>query len=56
MNEVLIYFLAFQRFAPVQVLAMVAPVTGGISFIDYFISGDRLEHVSNLAIHPIVFC
>lgn len=44
MNETLIHFLAFQRFAPVQVLVMGAPVSGGISSIDYFISGDRLEH------------
>ena len=44
MNEAMIYFLAFQRFAPVQILVMGAPVSSGISSIDYFISGDRLEH------------
>lgn len=56
MNEALIYFLAFQRFAPVQVLVMGAPVSSGIPSIDYFISGDRLEHVSHLTIRHIFFC
>ena len=46
LNEGLLFFLAQTRFAPLQVLAMGAPVSSGFSTIDYFISGDRLEHVS----------
>jgi predicted O-linked N-acetylglucosamine transferase (SPINDLY family) len=46
LNEGFLFFLAQTRFAPLQVLVMGAPVTSGFSTIDYFISGDRLEHVS----------
>lgn len=48
MNEGMLYFLAQNRFAPIQVLLMGAPVTSGFTTIDYFISGDRVEHVSNM--------
>ncbi len=47
MNDGLLFFLAQTRFAPLQVLVMGAPVTSGFSTIDYFLSGDRLENVSN---------
>ena len=43
-NEAVVHFLGYQRFAPIQVLVMGAPVTSGNPSIDYFISGDRLEH------------
>eukprot|EP00592_Proboscia_alata_P016953 CAMPEP_0194395942 /NCGR_PEP_ID=MMETSP0174-20130528/124703_1 /TAXON_ID=216777 /ORGANISM="Proboscia alata, Strain PI-D3" /LENGTH=810 /DNA_ID=CAMNT_0039191933 /DNA_START=266 /DNA_END=2697 /DNA_ORIENTATION=+ len=43
-NEAILHFLGFQRFAPVQILVMGAPVSSGNPSIDYFISGDRLEH------------
>lgn len=44
-NAGVMYFLAHERFAPVQVMLMGAPVTSGIrNSIDYFISADRLEH------------
>lgn len=47
MNDGTLFTLAQTRFAPIQVLVMGAPVTSGFSnTIDYFISGDRLEHVS----------
>ena len=46
LNEAILYFLSFQRFAPVQILVMGAPISSGIPSIDYFISGDRLEYVS----------
>lgn len=45
MNEGMLFSLAQTRFAPIQILVMGAPVTSGFSTIDYFISGDRLEHV-----------
>ena len=45
-NNPLMHFLAYERFAPIQVLLMGAPVTSGLGSIDYFLSGDRLEHVS----------
>ena len=47
LNDGMMHFLAYNRFAPVQILVMGAPVTSSIPTIDYFISGDRLEHVSN---------
>lgn len=43
-NNGIMHFLAYERFAPVQILLMGAPITGGIPSIDYFLSGDRLEH------------
>ncbi len=43
-NHGIMHFLAYERFAPVQILLMGAPITGGIPSIDYFLSGDRLEH------------
>lgn len=47
MNDGTLFTLAQNRFAPIQILVMGAPVTSGFSrTIDYFISGDRLEHVS----------
>ena len=47
MNDGTLFTLAQTRFAPIQILVMGAPVTSGFSkTIDYFISGDRLEHVS----------
>jgi hypothetical protein len=49
LNCPIMHYLAFQRFAPIQVLLMGAPLTGGIPTIDYFLSGDRLEHVSSTA-------
>ena len=36
--------LGFQRHAPVQILVMGSPVTSGNPSIDYFVSGDRIEH------------
>ena len=47
MNEAILYFLAHERFAPIQILLMGAPVTSGMTTLDYFLSGDRLEHVSS---------
>jgi predicted O-linked N-acetylglucosamine transferase (SPINDLY family) len=47
LNDGTMHFLAYNRFAPVQILVMGAPVTSSIPTIDYFISGDRLEHVSH---------
>lgn len=44
MNNALLYFLGYQRFAHVQILVMGAPVTSGIPTFDYFVSGDLLEH------------
>ena len=49
LNSPIMHYLAYERFAPIQVLLMGAPVTSGIPTIDYFLSGDRLEHVSTLA-------
>ena len=46
MNEAIVYFLGYQRFAKVQILVMGSPVSSGIPTFDYFISGDLLEHVS----------
>lgn len=43
-NEATLHFMGFQRYAPVQILVMGAPVTSGNPSIDYFISADRLEH------------
>lgn len=43
-NSPIMHFLAYERFAPIQILLMGAPITGGIPSIDYFLSGDRLEH------------
>ena len=43
-NEAVVHFLGYQRFAPIQILVMGSPVTSGNPSIDYFISGDRLEH------------
>lgn len=48
MNSGMLFTLAQIRFAPIQIILMGAPVTSGFSTIDYFLSGDRLEHVSNL--------
>ena len=45
LNDGTMHFLAYHRYAPVQILVMGAPVTSSIPTIDYFISGDRLEHV-----------
>ena len=47
-NNPTIHFLAYERFAPIQILLMGSPITSGIASIDYFLSGDRLEHVSFL--------
>jgi predicted O-linked N-acetylglucosamine transferase (SPINDLY family) len=45
LNTGVMYFLAHERFAPVQIMLMGAPVTSGIQdSIDYFFSADRLEH------------
>lgn len=56
MNEGLSYFLAQTRYAPIQIILMGAPVTSGFSTIDYFISGDRLEHVRVIKLHNIFLC
>jgi len=48
-NNPIVHFLGYERWSPIQVLLMGAPVTGGIPSIDYFLSGDRLEHVSSMA-------
>ena len=47
-NNPIVHFLGYERWSPIQVLLMGAPVTGGIPSIDYFLSGDRLEHVSRM--------
>jgi predicted O-linked N-acetylglucosamine transferase (SPINDLY family) len=47
LNSPIIHFLAYERFAPIQILLMGGPLTAGIPSIDYFLSGDRLEHVSS---------
>jgi predicted O-linked N-acetylglucosamine transferase (SPINDLY family) len=44
MNDAIMYFLGYQRFANVQILAMGSPVTSGVETFDYFVSGDLLEH------------
>jgi predicted O-linked N-acetylglucosamine transferase (SPINDLY family) len=44
MNDAMMYFLGYQRFAKVQLLAMGSPVTSGFHTFDYFVSGDLLEH------------
>ena len=44
MNDAMMYFLGYQRYAEVQILAMGSPVTSGIETFDYFVSGDLLEH------------
>ena len=44
MNDAMMYFLGYQRFAEVQILAMGSPVTSGLPTFDYFVSGDLLEH------------
>lgn len=44
MNDAMMYFLGYQRFAKVQILAMGSPVTSGLPTFDYFVSGDMLEH------------
>lgn len=44
MNDATMYFLGYQRFASVQILAQGSPVTSGIDTFDYFVSGDLLEH------------
>ena len=44
MNDAIMYFLGYQRYAEVQILAMGSPVTSGIQTFDYFVSGDLLEH------------
>ncbi len=46
MNSGMLFTLAQIRFAPIQIILMGAPVTSGLSTIDYFLSGDRIEHVS----------
>ena len=43
-NESAIHFLSFRRFASVQILVMGSPVTSGSPSIDYYLSGDLLEH------------
>jgi len=43
-NNGIMQFLLFQRYAEIQILCMGAPITSGVLSIDYFISGDRLEH------------
>ena len=43
-NEATVHFLAFRRFAYVQIAAMGSPVTSGNPSIDYFLSGESLEH------------
>ncbi|KAL7548716.1 hypothetical protein ACHAWF_011984 [Thalassiosira exigua] len=44
MNDPVVHFLGYQRFAEVQILVMGSPVTSGIPTFDYFVSGDLLEH------------
>ena len=44
MNDPIVHFLGYQRFADVQILVMGSPVTSGIPTFDYFVSGDMLEH------------
>src|SRR6185437_8243427 len=41
--DLLSYYLAFARLAPVQCTTWGHPVTSGISQIDYFISSQELE-------------
>jgi len=43
-NEASVYFQGFQRYAPIQIAVMGSPVTSGNPSIDYFLSGDMLEH------------
>jgi protein O-GlcNAc transferase len=45
------HFLGHARLAPVQVLFWGNPMTSGNSAIDYFISGDRLEHPYRTLLH-----
>lgn len=45
MNEATLHFLGHQRYASTQILVMGSPVTSGlVSTMDYFVSGDLLEH------------
>ena len=43
-NNPHMHFLAYKRFAKIQILLQGAPLTSGIPSIDFFLSGDRLEH------------
>lgn len=43
-NNPHMHFLAYKRFAKVQILLQGAPLTSGLPSIDFFLSGDRLEH------------
>ena len=43
-NNPHMHFLAYKRFAKVQILLQGAPLTSGLPSIDFFLTGDRLEH------------
>ena len=44
MNDPIVYFLGYQRYASVQILVQGSPVSSGVPAIDYFVSGDMLEN------------
>ncbi len=44
LNDPILHFLGYQRYAEVQILVQGSPVTSGIPTFDYFVSGDLLEH------------
>ena len=44
MNDPIVHFLGYQRFAQVQILVMGSPVISGVPTFDYFVSGDLLEY------------
>jgi hypothetical protein len=46
LSDPLSYFLQFGRLAPIQCLFWGNPITSGKPAVDYFISGDRMEHPS----------